>query len=279
MVAPLVPPFAKRFMRPLVSSLLDAIRSGFSVRDLFRNNEVGVWYDPSDMTSMYQDAAGTLPVTAVEQPVGKILDKSGRGNHATQATAAKRPTLKQDANGRYYLLFDGIDDALYTSSIDFTATGKMTVAAGVRKLIDAAGIVLETSANYNNNNGAIILYTDTKVNFGESGAGGYGVSSSGYTAPVTHVISATADRAGTTGPTTLTRLGVNGLDNRASYTYLDYDAGNFGNYPLFVGSRGGTSLPFNGHLYSLIVRGAASTTAQIVSAETYVAGKTGISIP
>ena len=46
------------------------------IKDLFNNNEQGVWYDPSDLTTLYQDAAGTIPVTAVEQPVGLMLDKS-----------------------------------------------------------------------------------------------------------------------------------------------------------------------------------------------------------
>ena len=36
----------------------------------------GALFDPSDMSYLYQDAAGTTPVTAVEQPVGLILDKS-----------------------------------------------------------------------------------------------------------------------------------------------------------------------------------------------------------
>lgn len=48
----------------------------FSIASLFAANEPGVWYDPSDLTTMFQDAAGTTPVTAVEQPVGLILDKS-----------------------------------------------------------------------------------------------------------------------------------------------------------------------------------------------------------
>ncbi len=39
-------------------------------------------------------------MTAVEQPVGKILDKSGNGNHATQSITASRPTL----SARYNLL-------------------------------------------------------------------------------------------------------------------------------------------------------------------------------
>lgn len=35
-----------------------------------------VWYDPSDFTTLFTDAAGTTPVTALEQPVGLMLDKS-----------------------------------------------------------------------------------------------------------------------------------------------------------------------------------------------------------
>lgn len=66
----------------------------------FASSEQGMWYDPSDLSTMFQDSAGTTPVTAVEQPVGRILDKSGRGNHATQATSTARPTLRN----RYNLL-------------------------------------------------------------------------------------------------------------------------------------------------------------------------------
>lgn len=70
----------------------------FSPLQLFASGEQGVWYDPSDMTTLFQDVAGTTPVTAVEQPVGLILDKSGRGNHASQSTAASRPTLSAKVN-------------------------------------------------------------------------------------------------------------------------------------------------------------------------------------
>ena len=81
------------------------------VRAIVSENN-GALFDPSDMTTMYQDAAGTTPVTAVEQPVGKILDKSGNGYHATQNITAYRPVLKQDANGNYYLNSDNVDDYL-----------------------------------------------------------------------------------------------------------------------------------------------------------------------
>jgi len=62
---------------------------------LFANGEQGFWYDPSDMGMMFQDAAGTVPVTAVGQAVGLIRDKSGRNNHARQTTSAARPIFRQ----------------------------------------------------------------------------------------------------------------------------------------------------------------------------------------
>lgn len=46
------------------------------VKDIFRNGEQGFFYDPNDLSTMYQDAAGTVPVTAAGQPVGLVLDKS-----------------------------------------------------------------------------------------------------------------------------------------------------------------------------------------------------------
>lgn len=49
---------------------------GFSPLHLFAAGEAGAWFDPSDLSTMFQDSAGTTPVTAVEQPVGLWFDKS-----------------------------------------------------------------------------------------------------------------------------------------------------------------------------------------------------------
>ncbi len=43
---------------------------------LFVNGEQGFFYDPNDLSTMFQDYAGTIPVTAVGPPVAIILDKS-----------------------------------------------------------------------------------------------------------------------------------------------------------------------------------------------------------
>lgn len=43
---------------------------------LFAGGKQGVWYDPSDKSMLFQDAAGTEPVTKDGDPVGFMLDKS-----------------------------------------------------------------------------------------------------------------------------------------------------------------------------------------------------------
>jgi hypothetical protein len=43
--------------------------------DLFVYNEQGLWLDPSDLSTLFQDTAGTTPVTAPGQTVALALDK------------------------------------------------------------------------------------------------------------------------------------------------------------------------------------------------------------
>ena len=59
-----------------LNTLVAAVLSGIQgIAGLFRNGEQGVWFDPSDLSTLFQDAAGTIPVTGMEQPVGLMLDK------------------------------------------------------------------------------------------------------------------------------------------------------------------------------------------------------------
>lgn len=173
----------------------------------------------------------------------------------------------------YYLAFDGTDDSLATASIDFSATDKMSVFAGVRKLSDAAGsAVAELSANAGSNNGAFALFAPLgsgTPGFGFRGRGSVSVdaATSSPVSPVTSALSGLGDISGDRAT-----LRVNGT--QAAQSTADQGTGNYGNYPLYIGSRGGSSLRFNGRLYSLLIRGAASTDAQIASAEAWVNGKT-----
>ncbi|TDR34341.1 sialate O-acetylesterase [Aquamicrobium defluvii] len=84
------------FMPPMSLGLTRYSRAGgsgipFDPSIFFANGEQGAWYDPSDLTTLFQDAAGTVPVTADGDPVGLMLDKSGRGHHATQNDISLAP--------------------------------------------------------------------------------------------------------------------------------------------------------------------------------------------
>jgi hypothetical protein len=83
---------------------------------LFGRTDPWIWIDPSDLSTMFQDTAGTIPVTASGQSVALIKDKSGNGYNLTQATAASQPTFQQDANGKRSLLFDGVNDYMDSPS-------------------------------------------------------------------------------------------------------------------------------------------------------------------
>ena len=253
-------------------------QSAFTPADLFLNGELGAWYDPSDLTTMFQDRAGTTPVTADGQPVGKILDKSGRGNHASQATAAARPLYKTDGT-YHWLQFDGVDDSLSTEVIDFTATDKMSVFGGFRKDGTSTWLELVEFGNSDNNVGAfgvnapagaingVTLYSHGATAISNSAV------SSGLAPPIKLVLSSLQNLAGATVDqcvSTRFNASIVGVGNG-----FPSGGGTFGVFPLFVGSRGGVTARFLGNIYSIIIRGALSTTEEITETETWVNGKTG----
>ncbi|MFV8867603.1 hypothetical protein [Serratia fonticola] len=72
----------------------------------------GALFDISDITTLFQDLSGLVPVSASGQTVALVKDKSGLGHHLTQSDAAKRPVY----NSAGYLVFDG------TRGLDFTGS-------------------------------------------------------------------------------------------------------------------------------------------------------------
>lgn len=85
--------------------------SEFDPMTLFAGGKQGAWYDPSDKSTLFQDVAGTIPVTTDGDPVGLIKDKSGNNNHATQPVSAARPTYRTDGV-LHWLEIDAVDDSL-----------------------------------------------------------------------------------------------------------------------------------------------------------------------
>ncbi len=127
--------------------MLDGLR--FSPISLFLRGEQGAWYDPSDLTTLFQDSAGTTPVTAVEQPVGLMKDKSGRGNHAFQATAGNRPTLSARVN--LLTKTEDFSDAAWAYLVNSTKVDYQTISfagAGRFGMFGMSGITLGSSYTY-----------------------------------------------------------------------------------------------------------------------------------
>ncbi|HJR33159.1 MAG TPA: hypothetical protein VJ889_30905 [Pseudomonas sp.] len=254
------------------------LRNGaaFSPGDLFEQGEQGVWFDPSDMTTLFQDGAGTVPVTAADQPVGRMLDKSGRGNHATQVTAGSRPLLR-NSGALWWLEFDGVDDFLATGSIAFVSD-KILIGAGIRKTSDAAvGAIMEFSAAIGSNNGTFNMLgpgaaAAATVQTGMKGTTRKDVSTTAiFAAPITLVVAGQGDIAAGTS-----RILVNDVQRMADATGLG--TGTFGNFPLYIGMRAGTSLPFAGNLYGMIVRETLSSNAEVTSMDRYLGAQSGVAI-
>lgn len=236
----------------------------------------GGWWDPSDITTLFQDSAGTTPVTASGQPVGRMLDKSGRGNHLVQTTAGSRPTYTEAA-GLRFLAFDGVDDFLVSgANVPFTATDEVTTVVAMRKLSDATiNIVAELSASFISNAGAFLVATPgapltaTYLFSAFGTAQGLAESPSIYAAPHSAITIGQAKIS-----TDLCQVRING--SAFTTTALDMGTGNFGSYLLYVGRRGGLLLPFGGNLYGMIMIGRVLTLPEVVANENYLKPKTGI---
>lgn len=275
-------PVARSVSRSVLAG--QGVDLGYLIRSMFAGGEQGFAYDINDLSTMFRDAAGTVPVTGVGQTVGLIKDKSGHGNHAYQTASASRPLLQRNATtGAYYLAFDGADDFLVTNSIDFSATNKMTLFNGAKKLSDAArGVVAELSASATD----MGKFTLTAPDF--SGQGSYGVILQGlsgstyyqmqtYASPNSAVISYKLDVSGTLRSNNI-RSRVNGVLNQTGGggSNTGIGGGNFGNFPLYIGRRAGTLLPFSGHIYSLIGVSRIATDAETLELEKALAKLIGV---
>ena len=244
---------------------LGPLRSGFSPATLFAAGEQGFWYDPSDLSTVWQDSARTTP-GAVGQPVGCIDDKSGRGNNAT-ATGAARPTLRQDG-ARYYLEFSGAQ--LMSLAAALSGTTRSFVVAGARHGNAASEFIFaeQSSSSVTPLRGQLQSSTS--------------LPRVAYRAD--NSASAIATGASTTNGVNIVMTGsYNGTSTivRINATQVGSANGTIGttttSYGTIGSSRAGgtTAAPLTGRIYGLIGRGGTFTDAQIASAEAWMNAKTG----
>ena len=256
----------------------------FLPSDLFAASEKGVWYDPGDITTLFQDTAGTIPVTAAGQTVALMRDKSGNGADATQSDATKRPTFQVYAGTDYgYLSFDGTNDFMVTSAINFTGTAAMTATAGFQVVpptgVTGPRMVVELGPDTSAANAGTFYMTGPSTSSDHSvGLRGstWAYASFANVGPSDDILTAQLNIGAATKELELIPR-LNGVvKSVADLTWggaANAGTGNFGNYALYIGSRGGTSLFFKGNLYGMIIRGATSTAPQVTATEAWVTAR------
>ena len=268
-----------------------------AISELFRTGTPGVyyegaWYDPSDLTTVWQDAAGTTPATAGD-PVGRIDDKSGNGNHATQSTATARPTL-QTSGGLYYLDFDGVDDYLQGPTHPFTFTGPVSFYTGfsptstkVYSTLFSAGAT--TSGASNQQKTMAFQYSSSASIPGvnrPSFATDIWTPSGIYTSTTSPLVTGTDYVAGfvisnwSTHRSSGTTARINGGGQTIS-TYGPSDPTSLNASPTYIGVFDPVALSTSfsdANIYGMIVLDRTLTAGEIDDVEAYLAAKSGVTL-
>lgn len=173
----------------------------FTPASLFLYGEQGAWYDPSDISTLFQDLTGTIPVTALGDPIGRINDKSGNGNYAYQGTATARPVYNQlssvlgvTSTGKR-LKYDLVDDDLLWYGPTATYSVAVVTLSGSQiydclvtngwavPIVEHAGMVLLDRALTTSERSELLTYFAGKLGTVPVGLFAGSVTSSSFTSP------------------------------------------------------------------------------------------------
>lgn len=210
---------------------------------LFAGGKQGVWYDPSDKSTLFQDVAGTVPVTKDGDPIGLMKDKSGNGNHATQSVSAARPLYKTDGVLGWFDT-DGMDDwfkTSYTPSSDWSSSAAFTTQPANSAFL------------FESYNGAANNYISNS-----------GASLAVHMLPTNTTISKRTLEVGTPSVVSVTAVGDN-----------------IGTAPMTIAARHtgtATSFCFIGSMFGLIVINGILSASEITLVEQYLAKKSGVTL-
>lgn len=232
--------------------------SGFNPKSLFAGDTVGGWWDPSDLSTLFQDAGMTVPVTANDDPVGAILDKSGNGNHLLQVGAGTTRPLYKTAGGLRWIEGDGINDylqAAFSISQPFERLSAIRVLSWVIGNRIFSGAAADTCRVY-------MAGTEPNLNIFAGGAIAFANE------PATGTDFVTTER-------------YNGALSRWAIDNNAYQSGNIGagvpgGFTLFATHAGTVSA--TARYYGGIMRAGLMTDSQITQVRRYVAAKAGQSL-
>lgn len=220
---------------------------------LFSEGQQGVWYDPSDLTTLFQDAAGTTPVTAGGDPVGNNDDRSPNNNDATQSVSADRPTYNTDGSV-HHLAFDGAGDSLRTANFGLPHLHSVSVAFYPTAY---PGFIIDGLAP---NSGSLVIMPSSTEQAGRvrvyAGRGAL-YSSQPVALNAWNIVTAIFD-----GPNSEVRL--NGVS-------VTGDSGTAAPGGVTLGRPGSSTInPLNGRIAGVVVRSGRFTADEITNVEYYL---------
>jgi hypothetical protein len=233
-----------------------------------------VFLATGDGVNSYAGTAGSgIFLWGAQLETGSVATPYQKVVTAFEVTEAGVPTC-------HYCAYAGAN-SMATAAIDFTATDKMSVFAGVRKSLEFTTesngqTILETSADAAANNGSFILNgsvgysTGRRFAFVTKASGTLEAASSTsatFNAPISVVATGLGDISGDSR--TLRLNGTQVAQNTA-----DQGTGNYGNYPLYIGRRNNATFPFTGRDYGIVVVGKAASADEINITEAWLAANT-----
>lgn len=139
------------------------------ISGLFNSGEKGIYFDLNDLSTMYQDAAGTIPVTAIGQNVGCIKSKYGNFQWKRDTIDNQAKLYKDSVTGANYILNDGIDDAYINNGEIVINSTSLTVFMAARII----GRSSPTSYILQGSPALTISYFNDYLSFTASQAGQY----------------------------------------------------------------------------------------------------------
>lgn len=249
---------------------VEVFSAGYDPIQDFANGEQGFIYDIQDLSTLFQDTADTIPAV-VGQPVARILDKSGNGNHATQVSPTSRAILRF-VDGKYWLQPDGTDDWYITPTIT-PGTDKAQVIVGIRKLSDASyGGICELSQNADANAGGLAFFGANIPGFymstgaiGNRSVTSGSIPTAAIAAPVTSTMLVAYDRAiNTTAEISYSHNGA-AMTSAGVGMQGTTALGNFGAFPVYLFRRGGLTLPLSGLISSMVLRFGPNLTPEQIA--------------
>ena len=215
-----------------------------------------LWLDGADPRSMFQDSAGTTPVTAPSQTVQCWKDKSG--SQLNVSNGSDGPTYATTG-----LTFAGSVGLSNTTGYNSTAGANLFAVWSSSDALTRGTIV---SVQYESE--FIGGYLDTTYMYlNYSSSEGYYYGPINYSANETYLYSVNTDTFPTLSYT------FNGSNSSA---WTASETGAFSNTALKVGAQGG--LNFNGSIKEVLYYDTFMTTAQRQKIEGYLSKKWGITL-